>query len=163
MSDSQQQITDPVLFLDIDGVLNAHMVHQATSHCGVDVWCAGMLNRVIENVPSLKIVLSSAWRYMITRGDMTLRGFEYLMATHGVDMAGRLIGVTDEDRTVDEPRSDQILRFVKSHGITRYMVVDDLPLGMDRFVRTQPKIGLTSDDAERLVAGLFEPSKGASK
>lgn len=154
----------PVLFLDIDGVLNTH-TKLATGYCGIDRERASVLNFVLFEVPDLKIVISSAWRYMILRGDMTLKGFEYLLLVHGVACTDRLHGHTEADPVI-EPchfdaeawrvggllwRADQILKYVQTHRIERYAVVDDLDLRVPNFVRTDDAVGIRPEDAERII------------
>lgn len=85
-----------ILFLDIDGVLNAHR-QLPSGYCGIDRAKAEWLNAVLYFVPDAKLVISSAWRYMMLRGDMTLKGFEYLLLVHGVNCRERLHGYTEAD------------------------------------------------------------------
>lgn len=155
---------DPVLFLDIDGVLNSH-TKLTSGYCGIDRDKVRTLNWILFEVPKLKIVVSSAWRYMILRGDMTIKGFEYLLLVHGVDCHERLHGHTESDPVI-EPchfdaeawhvsglkwRAEQILKYVREHGIERYAVVDDLPLAVPNFVRTDDAIGLSLEDAINII------------
>lgn len=94
-----------VLFLDVDGVLNAHEFDP-------DVLCGqihrdkvAVLNRVLRETGA-KVVLSSAWRYIVHRGEATLMGMEWLLRSHGM-LAGRLVGITREDTMVrDAYRGD---------------------------------------------------------
>lgn len=87
-----------VIFLDIDGVLNDH-TQMENHYCGTKYECVQQFNRILDAVPEAKIVISSAWRYMILRGDVTLKGFEMLLLTHGVKCHERVIG-----HTIDPPR-----------------------------------------------------------
>lgn len=127
-----------------------------------------MLNWILDAVP-VKLVISSAWRYLILRGDMTLKGFEYLLLVHGVDCKGRLHGYTDADvESSLEPshfaadewhrrglkwRSRQVQDYVKRHRIDKWAVVDDLDLQVANFVRVGVT-GLEWEDAKKLVALL---------
>jgi len=156
-----------ILFLDIDGVLNAHG-KLPSGYCGIDRDKAQLLNFVLHEVPELQLVISSAWRYMMLRGDMTLKGFEYLLLVHGVHCADRLHGHTEADpvceadhfdldawRTVGlKWRAEQIAKYVSEHKIERYAVVDDLDLCVPNFVRTDDARGLTSEDAYRIIGLL---------
>jgi hypothetical protein len=89
-----------LLFLDIDGVLNAREELDPDVNCGtfhrdkVD-----RLNRVLRKTGA-KIVVSSAWRYLINRAEMTIEGFDWLLRSHGV-IAGRLHGITRKDTVRD--------------------------------------------------------------
>jgi hypothetical protein len=156
-----------VLFLDIDGVLNGHERHPGSPFCGVRPDCMAQLNRVVA-ATGCGVVLSSAWRYQIITQATTLRGFEYLLYTHGLvpaDPVGhpwRLVGLTDADEGPAADRGTQILRYARREGLLphEWAAVDDDPGGMQlgehagRLVRTDPARGLTAADAERLIALL---------
>jgi hypothetical protein len=158
---------NPILFLDIDGVLNRHC-RFPNGYCGIDREQVEVLNEVLYAVPSAKLVISSAWRYEILNGNMTLKGFEYLLLVHGIACRGRLAGHTAID-PCDEPnhydaeawrvnglrwRAEQIREYVEIYGIERYAVVDDLDLQVPNFVRTDGAWGITDDHAERIIALL---------
>src|SRR4051812_10891411 len=57
---------DPVLFLDIDGCLNRKIAH-ANGYCGLRPKNVRNLNHILAS-PRVRIVISSAWRYMISSG-----------------------------------------------------------------------------------------------
>lgn len=92
-------MTNKIIFLDVDGVLNSHAALNGGVYCGMDPKCVLALNYLLEKTEA-KVVLSSAWRYMILGKAMTLLGFAYLMHTHGVVAASqRLVGTTCSDET----------------------------------------------------------------
>ncbi len=155
-----------VVFLDIDGVLNAH-------EWDPDVLCGqihrdkvALLNDVLRSTGA-KIVLSSAWRYIVHRGESTLVGMEWLLRSHGL-LAGRLAGITRPDTMMptvyrgepgtwplENERGKQIADWLRESGsVSAYAVVDDLDLGITAaghpFVQTDSKVGLTAGDARRL-------------
>jgi hypothetical protein len=115
-------------------VLNDH-TPLANKYCGTRSQCVLVFNDLIDDLPDVKIVISSAWRYMILRGDVTLRGFEMLLKTHGLKVHERIIGCTGPDgRIEDEPdhhdleawktaglrwRREQILDWVFEHNPMR--------------------------------------------
>jgi hypothetical protein len=78
-----------VLFLDIDGVLNGHERHPDSPYTTIRPDCVTHLNTVLLKT-GCKVVVSSAWRYMLLRprankpAPMTLLGFAYLLHTHGL-------------------------------------------------------------------------------
>jgi hypothetical protein len=92
-----------VLFLDIDGVLNGHQRHD-NGYCGIDPGKVELLNGVIL-ATRCRVVLASAWRYMILGGDMTLKGFGHMLATYGASQAttSALLDVLPADRVVNDP------------------------------------------------------------
>ena len=75
------------LFLDIDGVLNGHEWDDEAKSCNIRRECVARLNRVVAST-GCKIVISSAWRYMIHCQQMSLTGFWYMLRTHGLQGHG---------------------------------------------------------------------------
>lgn len=138
-----------VIFLDIDGCLNAHKPHP-NGYCGIDLYCMEVLNWAIRKTDA-KIVLSSAWRYMVTGGACTLKGFEYWLRTYGFE--GELVGHTVMDEVIPE-RSEQIKYFLsewKGESISHYVVVDDLNILQHPFVKCQGDIGLTYEEGKKIT------------
>jgi len=90
-----------IIFLDIDGVLNNHVFDRIAGSSTILPVCVGQLNRIIH-ATGAAVVLSSAWRYMCLDGKefpagMTLKGFEYMLRTHGVTQRISIIGHTEPD------------------------------------------------------------------
>jgi hypothetical protein len=155
------------LFLDIDGVLNIHESHPEVLCGQIHKDKVALLNDVLRATDA-KIVLSSAWRYIVYRGEATLAGMDWLLRSHGV-LAGRLVGITREDTMVRPPvydghretwpladeRGQQITDWIAVREYQSYAVVDDLDLGITAsghpFVRTDGGVGLTRADADKLV------------
>lgn len=139
---------NPILFLDIDGVLNP-MVRKGRAM--IDPDCVEHLNNVITST-GCDIVISSAWRYLVLQGSMTVGGFGYLLQTHGV--INRVIGTTELDIDFDARRCDQILKYMAGETCP-YAVVDDSDFGFTAnkmpFVKTDPRLGLTGEDAIKLI------------
>jgi hypothetical protein len=166
---------EKLIFLDIDGVLNSHEPLDPDVMCGqILVPKVQILNRVLRDTGA-KIVLSSAWRYLILRGEMDLTGFEWLLRSHGV-ISGRLAGYTRADTMVEREHYDgkqtwpmtnerggQVSDWLKtwrhqtSHKL-KYAVVDDLDLGITEaghpFVHVDGTKGLTLADQTKLMAFL---------
>ena len=87
-----------VIFLDIDGVLNGHEYDPNAESCLIKQECITNLSKILTN-SNVSVVVSSAWRYMISRKAMSISGFEYMLRTHGLaGIKGRIIGITREDR-----------------------------------------------------------------
>lgn len=165
-----------LLFLDMDGVLN-DKTQLESGFYGTKPECVAQLNRILRETGA-EIVLSSAWRYMIP-GAMTLRGFTYLLLTHGVacrtsgdEPEDMLIGLTCRDEEL-KPRGRQIRHWLNEHGgRRRYVVLDDggenpdkswTDMGIDAaghpVVWTDGKVGLTEADADRAIAILKGDAK----
>jgi hypothetical protein len=146
-----------LIFLDIDGVLNGHnFCHEAQSNL-INRDCVARLNRIILKTGA-KVVLSSAWRYMILGGAQTLAGFEYMLRTHGATAAMNIIGHTVSDETEDcETRGKQISRYGDecSEDVEAYVVIDDDSYDIagegHPLVQTDGQVGLTDADADRAI------------
>lgn len=155
------QMIGPFLFLDIDGVLNRHNRH-ANGYCGMDRDCVDILNGILETTKA-KVVLASAWRYFVLRGEMTLAGLQGLLCTHGLPW-GCLAGVLKEERFNDPKRGELVVRWFSDSygGITGpFCCVDDMDLGYRErglpFVQTASKeglAGLSPSDVQDIVNSL---------
>lgn len=147
-----------LIFLDIDGVLNGQEFNKTCGSNSINRECAEHLNAIIAATDA-KIVLSSAWRYMIP-GAMRLVGFEYLLRTHGVNAENRLIGTTSRDEVVKD-REDQISFWLAENGggegIESYVVLDDMCVGKHPQVQTGEKVGLTEEDVAAAIRILNSP------
>lgn len=157
-----------VLFLDIDGVLNGHEKHPDSPYTTIRPDCVKRLNRIVK-ATDCRIVVSSAWRYMLFhRGGkprpMSLLGFQYMLHTHGLIHCTKvIIGHTRKDEDIPE-RGAQIRAWLEVHPeVTSFVVLDDDPMAMElgplwrRLVRTNEKMGLTDADARRAIAVLSRP------
>lgn len=172
VSPAGSRIAPPILFLDIDGVLNAHEF-DAECLCGrIHREKVDRLNHVLR-ATGARVVLSSAWRYLVHRGEMNLKGMEWLLRSHGM-LANRLAGITRLDTMVERPtydgtpeswpltneRGEQIREWLAINTAVEppYLVIDDLDLGIREsghpFVQTDGKVGLTEADADRAILML---------
>ena len=166
------------IFLDIDGVLNDHRPFP-NHYCGIKPECLACLTTILEAAPDVKIVLSSAWRYLVHAGAFNERGLEYLLNIHGAPYElyhQRIIGTTETDEETclalgimekgadldyawlkengHEIRVIQIERFAQTHNIGTYVVIDDLPLSTPALVQTDPSTGLLPGDVDRVLRVL---------
>lgn len=143
---------DPVLFLDIDGVLNDHAFN------GIDQRKTAILNIVLDRLPTLKIVVSSAWRHYINEGHMTLKGFEIMLRACGLHCGLRLSGHTEDDGTDFQNcgRANLIRKYAKDHNLSCWVAIDDEPLTLPNthFIQTNGDLGITQRNADDLLAML---------
>ena len=168
----------PLLFLDIDGVLNDHV--PVTDYiCGIDRDKIRRLNEIVK-ATGAEVVISSAWRYMILDGAMTVDGFRYMLTTHGLASFVKVVGHTKSDEQIPE-RGDQIADYLQTFGSRRYVVLDD---GSDtsadgarsmsqsltcrhsvRWLKVDGSVGLTDSDVISAVAILQEAAshRGSEK
>lgn len=165
-------MSHPLIFLDVDGVLNAH---EFDPECGcgqIHREKVDRLNRILR-ATGARVVLSSAWRYLIHRDEMNLMGMEWLLRSHGL-LAGRLRGITRMDTKVarrdyngtpsswaiTDERGEQIREWLAINTAVEppYVVIDDLDLGISEaghpFVQTDGAVGLTDADADAAIEML---------
>lgn len=151
-----------VLFLDIDGVLNKREFNPEARSSNFVPECVENLNRVLRAVPDCVIVLSSAWRYLVSGGAMTLAGFNCLLRTHGVKDTP-VVGLTRNDDQLEDPkgRGRQILEWVSSNpGVKKFVAVDDLDIAVEGlpFIMTDGDSGMTVENSNKLIAILKDMS-----
>jgi hypothetical protein len=156
----------PIIFLDVDGVLNGHEFLMESQSCTINPACVARLNRIVKAADA-RIVLSSAWRYMVHGHAMTLDGFGYMLRTHGflawINGSDKvIIDLTCRDEDIPE-RPDQIRAWLRHNGYKgndqRYVVIDDDDFGWGdlNVVLTDGARGLTDEDVERAIVILNEP------
>jgi len=160
-----------LLFLDNDHVLNCGDRDRHPNRYLPLHWRhVKELNRILAAEPDLMVVISSAWRYHVHSGNMTLEGLESLYMHFGADMHRRLHGVTDKDPyhwgdpavegwTTEQWhtegikwRSCQIAEYASRFRFPRCAVLDDLPLvlGPALFQTTRER-GLTPKIADAVI------------
>lgn len=164
-----------LLFLDFDGVMNDH-TKLPSGYSGIQHDKVPHLNKILDSVPDVQIVVSSAWRYHILNGEMTLTGFMGMLLVHGIKCRDRLYGHTKADGELiqDEPGNfdveawsraglkwrasqiqDFITEFMRTEGhFPEFAVLDDLPIDVGHLVQTDPAIGITEEHADRVIAIL---------
>ena len=164
----------PLIFLDIDGVLNDHRQHDDTLYCTIDKDKAAIFDYLLAATDA-EFVVTSSWRYLVLGrtdsdgGCMSLEGFRNLLYSHWIN-ASRFCGITRRDIAEGvTDRGEQIKESVAS--LRRpYVVIDDG--GIDRVsgawvdlgiiaaghpvVWTQSKRGLTSAIAAKAIEILAE-------
>lgn len=161
----------PLLFLDIDGVVAIGKACPIAESSRPDRRLVARINKVIE-ATGCKVVLSSAWRYLMHSGSMTIEGLDCLFRSHGLK-AGVIVGITHMDtptewdemgrpcKFVEDERALQVQRFRLSHGHTGpYVVIDNDDFGFTAagmpFVRTMTSIGINPADTKRAIDILLK-------
>lgn len=144
-----------LLFLDLDGPLNAHS-RASNGYCGTLPHLVTRLNRLIRETDCL-IVVTSAWRYLVYGGYMTVVGFENLLLTHGFDCRNRIAGITRMDVSSEvTDRGVQIREWLAEYGqgAGAVAVVDDRQFDIDpqefRLVLVDPYLGITDEHVAAL-------------
>jgi len=157
----------PLVFLDIDGVLNTHDANAYRIN-SIHQDKVARLNEIVK-ATGAEVVISSAWRYMILGGAMTVDGFRYMLTTHGLASFVKIVGHTKSDEEIPE-RGDQITDYLYTFGWRPYIVLDDgsetpqdahrsmseslAQVHGERWILINGEIGLTDDDVGLAVSQL---------
>lgn len=145
-----------IIFLDIDGVLNGHARHP-NGYCGIDPACVYRLNRIVAETGA-KVVVSSAWRYLIGRG-MNFNGFKAMLLTYGLDRAVEIIDATAEDEDIPD-RGPQIGERLKCFEVDSYVILDDGSDDQPHPPATKPLTESLVEHHERAVIVFTDGTKG---
>lgn len=145
-----------IIFLDFDGVLNTEQYHTRLVVDGKptkDAWgplfdphAVENLRKIIESTDA-EIVISSSWRYIHRLGSLR-------MMWEIRNLPGEILD-TLPCGAVYISRGEEIECWLNQHGQPKYVIIDDLndfyPLQHDRYVETNPIVGITGADAARAI------------
>lgn len=163
-----------VLFLDIDGVLNTERQHDHCVEAGVayvdnfgyafDPETVANLKKIVDETGT-DIVISSSWKFW------GLSTMQKLWVSRG--LPGKVIDVTPNNVSdemllsvdlslMDMPagKGSEIKEWLSTSGqaVTHYAILDDmddmLPEQQSHFVQTDPRVGITEDDANHVISIL---------
>lgn len=116
------------MFLDIDGVLGPHDWSQEAESNIISKKCVWCFNQILRAAQP-KVVISSAWRYMVNGSALTTKGFEYLLRTHGVSTKLNIVGTTASDELYPT-RDAQIQQYLEEYEVyNKYIILDDMDMG----------------------------------
>lgn len=154
-----------VIFLDVDGVL--HPFHEHVPESEITTFhnpCMEALQSLVKVIDA-EIILSSSWRnFQSTRERLQTNLAKYdlrFSAWIEPDSSTQPGGAS-----VSAKKMSKILAYVHAHHPTEWIVLDDEDLVSlscqdpsstmsllfsSRFVRTDPKIGLTNFDVDRAI------------
>ncbi len=147
-------MSDPVLFLDIDGVMNceATFINREYRRYAICRKRVAILNEIVA-ATGCRITMSSVWR--LGRPDV-----RKLLRRRGLKARFSRNWRTpyfDYDAP-DRRRGAEIADWLSRNGSPPYAIVDDdsdmLPSQKDRFVQTTFQSGLQREHADRLIALL---------
>ena len=143
-------MSNPICFVDLDGVVNNHEWSYRGHRASIDPALMERLNRILVETDA-KVVISSSWRHIIHKGEMTPAGFDFMLATHGM-VGGRVIGCTPRAFGITD-RGWEIESWLEDNGRPeRYVVIDDMDLShMHPAVVVDGTKGLTDEDVERAI------------
>lgn len=146
----------PVIFLDFDGVLNTEQYQARLSVEGKpnkDAWGPMFDPRAVDNLRRIidatdaAIVISSSWRYLHRLGSLR-------MMWEVRELPGEIIDTIPCGATYIS-RGEDIEFWLDEHGRPDYVVIDDLddftPAQHDRYIETNPIVGITVADAQKAI------------
>ena len=165
-----------ILFLDIDGVLNTERQHDRCVETGAayvdnfgydfDPVAVANLKKIVDETGA-DIVISSSWKFW------GLSTMQKLWDSRG--LPGKILDVTPNNvsdellLSVDLSRMDmpagkgsEIKEWLSASGqnVIHYAILDDvpdmLPEQQSHFVQTDPRIGITQDDVNKVISILTD-------
>lgn len=159
---------EKILFLDIDGVLtNEYESRMSGSHNCINESNLNNLLYILDNVPNLKIFLSSSWRYErdLDQCNQLIKYYfgMYMLNLHGRTPVVITPKVLNSEWQIQElannnlvcSRGYEIKYVVDALRPKQYVILDDwdnfLDEQRDFHVRTNSKTGLTFEDAEVVI------------
>lgn len=160
-----------VIFLDIDGVLNAEFwneSHQKEISDGqlIDREKVKLLAQLIDRT-NAQIILHSGWRFWFDEERKPLckeaERLVEVLAGEGLAIAGFTPDLTTEEirrtKKFSLVKADEILLWLKTHeDVEGWVVLDDLELHdtcvKSHQIQTDPSVGLTLEDVDEAVEML---------
>ena len=163
-----------ILFLDIDGVLNTERQHDRCVNEGIaavdnfgyafDPEAVTNLKRIVERTGA-DIVISSSWKLwgldamqrMWTRRGLPGKVIDITPNTESDEM---LLSIDLSYMDIPAIKGSEIKEWLLSNGqqVPHYAILDDLPDMLpeqeSHFVQTDPRIGITEDNAEQVISIL---------
>lgn len=152
-------MTKPLIFLDIDGVLNTSCVFDRRERF-INPENMNALNLLLDETGA-NLVISSAWRYLITDKLMTLEGFHHMLTTHGLAYERHVIGKTEHDGgEFGNDRADQIWGWIHKNYPqiwSAWIALDDTKMPSmpaHHVVYTLPHQGLRVSHVQEAIAKI---------
>ena len=160
-----------IIFLDIDEVLITERQHDRCVEDGIspvdgfgfafDPEAVANLKSIVENTGA-DIVISLSWKLwgldamqrMWTRRDLPGEVIDITPNTESDEM---LLSIDLDFMDIPAIKGSEIKEWLSTNGNqdTRYAILDDLPDMLpeqeSHFVQTDPRIGITEEDAERII------------
>lgn len=142
-----------ILFLDVDGVLNSDNFRDGDYPYYIDPNCLSQLLKIVQET-SCEIVLSSNWRFSLEGISVLRRKFLEV----GISQE-----IIENTPYLPAPRHKEIALWLSENPeVSSWCVVDDIQeaiLDPLRTVLTNPRWGLTEDDATDIIRILNEEIK----
>lgn len=167
-----------ILFLDIDGVLNTKRHHEYCYENGIensdeygylfDPVAVQNLTKIVDESGAC-IVISSSWKYsglstlLDMWNDRSLPG-RVIDITPDTESDEFLLNADLENMELFSCRGYEIKEWLTAHGkgVESYAILDDeqemLPEQQSHFVQTNTAVGITEEDAEKVIGILSKVS-----
>jgi len=152
-----------VIFLDIDGVLNSEEFLKSNPHDCIDRNNVNIFKNVIDETGAV-IVMSSGWRLWFDENMMPQDGYSQclydILCEFDIKLFGRTPDFSTEEirtrKTFSHVKAKEIIAWLNEHeSVDKYVVIDDLDLKNEEInahlVRTNGQVGITEDDARRII------------
>jgi hypothetical protein len=152
-----------VIFLDIDGVLNSEEFLKNNQSEMIDRNNVSILKSVIDKTGAV-IVMSSGWRLWFDDNMMPRDGYSQCLHDILYEFDIKLFDKTPDfsteeirtKKTFSKVKAKEIIAWLSDHEtVDKYVVLDDLNLQNEEInshlVRTNAQVGITEDDAKRVI------------
>ena len=142
-----------VIFLDFDGVLNN--MNDPQSMMDLRGRNMSVFNDLMDQLPDVKIVISSSWRICRTVSQLT-----DTLVNGGFKHPLSVIGMTPISRNSNDLRGDEISGWLteqkkgKKFNIIDFVILDDnedMTIHMDKLILTDINVGLTVNDVNKVI------------
>jgi hypothetical protein len=141
------------VFLDFDGVLN-NEEDRSLQRGAFSPYNTHILSEFLDHIKDYEVVLSTAWRYYINHGHMTLKGMEILLQTHSIGYAKQDFVVGQTLSKLSGSRQYEIKEYIEDKNVTNFLVLDDLDMKSsfgDRQIVCNSRLGFTREQADRYL------------
>lgn len=150
LSPQEGDVTGPILFLDIDGVVNCKSTMQRhRGAIGIDPYLAFLVGK-IQLDTGCKVVLSSTWRlWEDSREEVRKQVVDFIDVTVDLGLANY----------ADKPRGQEIQQWLDRHPtVIKYAILDDdsdmLDEQLPNFFKTSWDTGITEEIAKAVTEHL---------
>lgn len=154
-------MNESIIFLDFDGVLNTEQYQAQLAIDGrptKDVWgplfdprAVDYLRMILE-ATGAEIVISSSWRYIHRLGSLR-------MMWEIRELPGDILDTLPCGAAYIS-RGEEIEQWLNKHEHPNYVIIDDFddfyPTQCNLYVETNPIVGITEADAERVIKILTQ-------
>ena len=142
------------IFLDFDGVLNNESDRSLQkgifSHTNTQA-----LSTFLYAIPDYEIVLSTAWRYYVNHGFLTLKGMEILLQTHSIGYSKQDFVVGQTLSKLSSSRQYEIKSYIEENNVSNFLVIDDINMRdtfQDNQIVCDGVVGFTKEQADLYLA-----------